>query len=205
MSRLHLFQGLFPTLLDRAKFGTSVYLIDFLRLQACDRQADTRVRFPSLGPFFRDFKSSICTCFKASFLHFYTWAEFWTSDCLIELLSLQACDRQEDTRVRFPSLGPFFRDFKCPICTIFKVSFFHLHTWVEFWTSDCLRKLLRLQACNCQADTRVRFPYSRAFFRHFKRSICTFFKVSFLHFHTLVEFWTSDYLIELLGLHACDR
>ena len=188
-----------------AEFWTFDHLIGLLGLQACNRQADNCIRLTSSRAFFRVFERPVCTIFKDPYSHFYTWAEFWISDHLIWLLELQACDRQADTCIRFTSSRGFFRAFERPVCTIFKITYSHFYTWAKFWASDYLIKLLKLQACYWQADTCVRFPSSRALFRVFERPVCTIFKSSFLHFYTWVEFWTSDYLRELLRLQGCDR
>lgn len=151
------------------------------------------------------FKPPICTFFKISFLHFYIWAECWTSENLRWQVRLQVCHCHADTRVRFPMSKAFFKVFKLPICIISKVSYLYFYTGVDFWTFDYLIELLRLQACNHHVDTRVRFSTSRAFFTVFKRPIYTISKVSYSYFYTWVDFWTFDYLMELLRLQACNR
>ena len=83
----------------------------------------------------------------------------------------QTSEQLGNTTIRLPSSRAFFRAFKCPICTIFKVSSSHIYTWVEFSSTEYLAWLLRLQACYRQADTTVRFPSLRAFVWAIKRPI----------------------------------
>ena len=63
----------------------------YLRLQACYRYEDTMVRFPSSRAFAWAIRCPIFPILKVSSSHFYTWAEFWTSDNPAGYLRLQVC------------------------------------------------------------------------------------------------------------------
>jgi len=114
------------------------YSMQYHRLQGCDRQADTWVRFPSSRASFRVFRRPVCTIFKSPYSHFYTWAEFWTSDYLRWLLRLQVCYRQVDTCVGFPSLRVFLRAFERPIPDEFKFCLSHSSILLGWFTGDGL-------------------------------------------------------------------
>ena len=83
-----------------------------------------------------------------------------------------------------PLLKTIFIDFKRPFYIIFKFSFLYFYTRAEFLTSDYLRELQRLGACDPQVDTTVRFPSSKQFFGDLQHPIFTIFKAFFLHFYT---------------------
>ena len=112
--------------------GRGMYFTRYLRLQTFNPDEGTTVGILSSKAFIWVFKRPICTFFKASWLHFYTWAEFCTSDNLIWLLKLQVCDRQADTWVRFPSSRAFLWDFKGPICTILRYVIDTFTPWRNF-------------------------------------------------------------------------
>jgi len=163
-------------------------------LQVSDRHVDTWVGFPSSRAFIWVVKRPICTIFKVHSLHFYTWADFCTTDYLMCLLRLQVCNHQSDIWVRFPSSIPFFWPIKRPICTVSKVSSLHFYTWADFWTSDYLICLLKLQACDHQVDTWVRFPSSIPFIWAIRRPICTMsrpsgFYLSFTSISCSLVYW----------------
>jgi len=162
--------------------------------QARNYQQDTWVGFPSSRAFFWVVNCAICTIFKGHSLHFYTLADFWTSDYLICLLGLQAWDHQADTWVRFPLSIAFIWGIKHPICTVSKVTFLHFYTWADLWTSDYVICLPRLQTCNHQVDTWVGFTTLRAFLWASKRPICTIsrpsgFSLSFTSISCGLIYW----------------
>ena len=76
---------------------TTIYLTCLHSLQASDRQMEISVRFPSSIAFISAVNRPICTISKVSSLHFYTWADFSTTEYLICLRRVQECDRHADT------------------------------------------------------------------------------------------------------------
>lgn len=120
-------------------------------------------------------------------------------------LCLQRSNEIRNTTVTFPLLRAFIWVIECFICPLIKFSSLHLCTWAEFWTSDFLTRLLTLQACNCQVDTRVKYPCSRAFFIVFTPPICTIFKGFSLYLYTwgrILDLWLSHITSLAAGMRS---